>query len=103
MRAVGPGHPEPLGLTLVAGGANVAVVSAHAQAIELVVFDAAGEREVDRVALPARTGDVWHGFVAGITAGTRYGLRAHGPYAPNDGHRFNPAKLLVDPYARALD
>ncbi|MFO1316338.1 MAG: glycogen debranching protein GlgX [Burkholderiales bacterium] len=100
---VGPGSPEPLGATPVAGGANVAVWSAHATAIELCVFDAAGAVERARIALPARTGDVWHGFVAGLAAGDRYGLRAHGPYAPHDGHRFNAAKLLVDPYARALD
>ena len=100
---VGPGHPEPLGVTPAAGGANVAVYSAHASAIELSLFDAAGAVETARVALPARTGDVRHGFVEGLAGGARYGLRAHGPYAPHDGHRFNAAKLLVDPYARALD
>ena len=100
---VGPGSPEPLGVTPAAGGANVAVCSAHATAIELVVFDATGTTEQARIALPARTGDVRHGFVEGLAEGARYGLRAHGPYAPHDGHRFNAAKLLVDPYARALD
>ena len=100
---VGPGHPEPLGVTPAAGGANVAVYSAHASAIELSLFDAAGAVETARVARPARTGDVRHGFVEGLAGGARYGLRAHGPYAPHDGHRFNAAKLLVDPYARALD
>jgi glycogen operon protein len=103
MRRIGPGSPEPLGLTLVADGANVAVCSAHATSIELCLFDAAGEREVARIALPERTGDVHHGFVAGVVPGARYGLRAHGPYAPQHGHRFNPAKLLVDPYATRLD
>ncbi|KAI94771.1 glycogen debranching enzyme [Rhodomicrobium udaipurense JA643] len=100
---VGDGSPEPLGLTLDGRGANVAVFSAHATAIELCLFDAAGEREVERIRLPARTGDVWHGRIEGIGAGTRYGVRAHGPYDPANGHRFNPAKLLVDPYALALD
>ncbi len=103
MRDVGPGSPEPLGVTPGRGGANVAVISAHATAIELCLFDASGEREIERVALPERTGDVFHGFVGGVAAGDRYGLRAHGPYDPRAGHRFNAAKLLVDPYARALD
>ncbi|MBX3714877.1 MAG: glycogen debranching protein GlgX [Burkholderiales bacterium] len=103
MRRPGPGSPEPLGVSLAAGGANVAVHSAHATAIELCLFDAAGERETERIALPERTGDVFHGFVPGVTAGARYGLRAHGPWAPAEGHRFNAAKLLVDPYATALD
>jgi glycogen operon protein len=103
MRRIGPGSPEPLGLTLAAGGANVAVHSAHASAIELCLFDAAGERETERIVLPERTGEVFHAFVSGIEPGARYGLRAHGPYDPHHGHRFNPAKLLVDPYATRLD
>ncbi|HQY47396.1 MAG TPA: alpha-amylase family glycosyl hydrolase, partial [Usitatibacteraceae bacterium] len=103
MRRPGPGSPEPLGASLAAGGANFAVYSAHATAIELCLFDAAGERETERIALPERTGEVFHGFVPGVTAGARYGLRAHGPWAPAEGHRFNAAKLLVDPYATALD
>ena len=103
MAGAGPGSPEPLGVTLARDGANVAVVSAHASAIELCLFDASGTNERACIALPERTGDVFHGFVPGIAAGDRYGLRAHGPYDPRNGHRFNPAKLLVDPYARALD
>jgi glycogen debranching enzyme GlgX/4-alpha-glucanotransferase len=95
------GRPEPLGVTLADGGANVAVFSAHAERIELCLFDA--DEGETRIELPARTGDVFHGFVAGLAAGARYGLRAHGPYAPPEGHRFNPAKLLLDPYARAVD
>ncbi|HEY3285942.1 MAG TPA: glycogen debranching protein GlgX [Gemmatimonadaceae bacterium] len=101
MPRVQAGLPEPLGLTLTADGANVAVFSAHAERIELCLFDAHG-RET-RIALPSRTGDVFHGFVEGIAAGQRWGLRAHGPYAPHEGHRFNTAKLLIDPYARAFD
>src|SRR5512144_3337594 len=97
------GLPEPLGVTPAAGGANVAVWSRHANAIELCVFAGNGDAETARIRLPARTADVFHGFVPGLQPGTRYGLRAHGPWDPRAGHRFNPAKLLVDPYARALD
>ncbi len=102
-RTLTPGSPEPLGVTPDDHGVNVAVYSANADAIELCLFDAAGERETERIRLPERTGNVWHAHVAGLAAGARYGLRAHGPYAPDAGHRFNPAKLLVDPYALALD
>jgi len=103
MRFAGPGNPEPLGVTLQRGGANVAVFSAHATGIDFCLFDPADGSERERIALPERTGDVFHGFVPGIAAGDRYGLRARGPYDVRAGHRFNPAKLLVDPYARALD
>ncbi|MDE1150281.1 MAG: glycogen debranching protein GlgX [Azospirillaceae bacterium] len=96
-----PGSPEPLGVTLTADGVNVAVHSAHATAIEFCLFD--GETEVARLPLVERTGDVFHGFIRGIKAGQRYGLRAHGPFDPGAGHRFNPAKLLLDPYATKLD
>ena len=97
------GAPEPLGATPDETGVNFAVFSAHATTIELCLFDAEGSAEVARLALPGRTGDVWHGHVAGIGAGARYGLRAHGPHAPQDGQRFNPHKLLLDPYALAID
>ena len=103
MPRLGPGSPEPLGVTLTSGGINVAVFSVHATSIELCLFDAQGGREQERIALPERTGDVFHGFVADIAAGQRYGLRAHGAFDPRNGHRFNPAKLLIDPYATALD
>jgi len=103
MTVAGPGEPEPLGVTLREGGVNVAVFAAHAQAIEVCLFADDGATELARVPLPARTGDVFHGFIPGVAAGARYGLRAHGPWAPQHGQRFNPAKLLVDPYARALD
>jgi glycogen operon protein len=97
------GSPEPLGVTLDAGGVNVAVWSAHAEAIEFCLFDASGDREITRVRLPERSGDVFHGHIAGVCAGARYGLRAHGPWDPARGHRFNAAKLLVDPFATAID
>ena len=103
MRRVSAGSPEPLGLTLLPGGANVAVFSAHARAIELCLFDAVGDEERERIVLPERTGDVFHGFVADVRPGARYGVRAHGPYDPAHGHRFNAAKLLIEPYATRLD
>ncbi|MCA0330605.1 MAG: glycogen debranching protein GlgX [Actinobacteria bacterium] len=100
MRAV-PGQPTPVGVTPVAGGANVSVVAPHARAVDLCVLVEGGSEE--RVRLPELDFGVWHGFVAGLAPGMRYGLRAHGPFDPAAGHRFDPSKLLVDPYARALD
>jgi glycogen operon protein len=79
---------------------NFAVFSANAVRIELCLFDASG-RET-RLPLPERTGDIWHGRLAGAGSGLLYGYRAHGPWAPEAGHRFNPAKLLLDPHARAI-
>src|SRR5512134_3141572 len=102
-RDVALGMPEPWGVTPLDGGVNVAVFSVHADAIELCLFDDAGEREIERIALPGRTGEVRHAFVPGVGAGARYGLRAHGPFDPSRGHRFDASKLLVDPWARALD
>lgn len=103
MRRADSGSPEPLGVTLARDGANVAVFSAHATAIDVCLFSPADGSEQERITLPERTGDVFHGFIPGLAAGDRYGLRARGPYDLRSGHRFNPAKLLVDPYARALD
>jgi glycogen operon protein len=102
-RRLAVGAPEPLGVTPMDGGVNVAVWSGSAEAVEFCLFDASGAREIERVTLPGRTGDVLHGFVGGVAPGARYGLRAHGPWAPREGHRFNPAKLLVDPWATAID
>ena len=96
------GAPEPLGVTPDESGANVAIFSAHAESIELCLFNDVDE-EIARIKLPARSGDVFHGYFEGLREGQRYGFRAYGPDAPHDGHRFNPAKLLVDPYALALD
>ncbi|WP_374544864.1 glycogen debranching protein GlgX [Rhodoblastus sp.] len=98
-----PGAPEPLGLTLAEAGANIAVYSETAERIELCLFDAGGRQEIARLALPGRTGPVFHGFVPGLAAGALYGFRAHGPWRPKDGLRFNPNKLLLDPFALALD
>ena len=97
------GKSETLGATLDDKGCNFAVASTHATAVELCLFDATGEHETARVTLPGRTGEIHHGHVEGVVAGTRYGLRAHGAWAPAAGHRFSPSKLLIDPYARQLD
>ncbi|PPQ40226.1 glycogen operon protein [Rhodoblastus acidophilus] len=97
------GAPEPLGLRLGEGGANIAVFSETAERIDLCLFDAAGAREIARLTLPGRTGPVFHGFVPGLQAGALYGLRAYGPYAPERGLYFNPRKLLLDPFALELD
>jgi glycogen operon protein len=96
------GHPEPLGVTADADGVNVAVFSANAEAIEFCLFDKA-DTETARITLPVRSGDAFHGHFSGVAPGARYGLRAHGPWRPEAGHRFNPYKLLVDPYAEQLD
>jgi glycogen debranching enzyme len=103
MRPVSEGAPEPLGFALTPEGANVAVYSASAEAIELCLFDEAGEREIERIGLRYRTGDVFHAHIGGLREGARYGLRAQGAFDPHKGHRFNASKLLVDPYALALD
>ncbi|MBK6657836.1 MAG: hypothetical protein IPG43_06665 [Proteobacteria bacterium] len=96
------GTPWPLGASLTDAGVNFAVFSAHATRIELCLYDRDGVRELARVALPAYTDGVWHGLLPGAAAGLVYGLRAHGPQDAARGHRFNPHKLLLDPYARRL-
>lgn len=101
--AVSAGSPEPLGATPTATGTNFAVFSADAGSIHVCLYDRAGEVERRRVRLPARSGDVHHGHIEGVGPGDRYGLRAEGPWRPEAGRRFNPAKLLVDPYAVAID
>jgi isoamylase len=101
--AVSPGRPWPMGASLTGDGVNFAVFSAHAERIELCLFTPDGRKEVCRLAVTERDGDIWHIHVGGLTVGAVYGFRAHGPYAPEQGHRFNPNKLLLDPYARALE
>lgn len=96
------GSPYPLGATFDGLGTNFAVFSAHAEKIELCVFDPAGRREIARYELPEWTDEVWHGYLPDAVPGLVYGYRAYGPYAPEQGHRFNPNKLLLDPYARRL-
>jgi glycogen operon protein len=100
--ALAPGLPYPLGAAPRPGGVNFAVFSAHATCIEVCVFDQSGRNDVARHALTACVDHVWHGFLPGAGAGLLYGLRAHGPFAPELGHRFNPNKLLLDPYAREI-
>jgi glycogen operon protein len=97
-----PGEPYPLGATWDGKGVNFALFSANAERVELCLFDAAGVREIDRVALPEYTDEVWHGYLPDARPGTLYGYRVYGPYEPRKGHRFNPNKLLIDPYAKAL-
>ena len=96
-----PGAPYPLGATWDGLGTNFAVFSANATRIDLCLFDPAGRREVTRLTLPEQTDEVWHGYLPGGRTGLVYGYRAHGPYDPPRGHRFNHHKLLLDPYARA--
>ena len=96
------GRPYPLGATVTPEGVNFALYSRSAERVQLCLFDEAGEAELLRLDLPARTGHVWHGFLPGLNSGRLYGYRVHGPFRPNTGQRFNPAKLLIDPYARAL-
>ena len=98
----GVGTPEPLGVTVVGTGVNVAVVAVDATAIDVCFFDET-DAEIGRFRLTGRTGGVFHGHIEGVGEGARYGLRVEGPWAPEKGHRFNPAKLLVDPRATRLD
>ncbi len=101
-----PGRPWPMGVVpaMIGGraGINVAIPAHHATAVELCLFDEEGLHESARIRLSARTDSVWHGFVAGPGAGQRYGLRVHGPWQPEAGHRFNPLRLLIDPWTRSL-
>jgi glycogen operon protein len=100
---VWPGKPYPLGATWDGSGVNIAVFSDHATRVELCLFDGPGAaHESHRIPLPERTNMVWHGSFPDLRPGQIYGLRVHGPYDPSSGHRFNPHKVLLDPYARAI-
>ncbi|PLW69670.1 glycogen debranching protein GlgX [Pseudohalioglobus lutimaris] len=99
---ISSGISYPLGATCQEGGTNFAIFSAHAERVELCLYDSEGVREIARLTLPEKTHDIWHGFVEGATPGLCYGYRIHGAYDPHEGHRFNANKLLLDPYARAL-
>ena len=96
---VEPGYAHVLGASFDGEGTNFALFSAHAERVELCLYDAAGRHETARVDLD-QTHDVWHAYLPGVTAGTAYGYRVHGPYQVHAGHRFNPHKLLLDPYAK---
>jgi glycogen operon protein len=101
VREVWPGAPFPLGATWDGEGTNFSLFSEHAEHVELCLFDAGGAEE--RVALPERSAFNWHCYLPGVGPGQRYGYRVHGHYKPEEGHRFNAAKLLIDPYAKALE
>ncbi|HEX6105797.1 MAG TPA: hypothetical protein VFZ26_09450, partial [Gemmatimonadales bacterium] len=102
MIRVWPGAPAPLGATWDGEGTNFAIFSEHATAVELCLFDRADGPETARVHLPERTDQIWHAYLPDVRPGQLYGYRVHGPYQPNEGHRFNPAKLLLDPYAKGI-
>jgi isoamylase len=96
------GSAYPLGASFDGLGVNFAVYSANAEKIELCVYDETGRRELKRYPLPEWTDEVWHGYLPDAQPGLVYGYRAHGRYAPEEGHRFNPNKLLLDPYAKQM-
>jgi glycogen operon protein len=95
------GNPYPLGATWDGSGANFAIFSEHAESVELCIFDADGAEQ--RVRMTEQTDLVWHCYLPEVRPGQRYGYRVDGPYAPEEGHRFNPSKLLIDPYAKRID
>jgi len=100
---VWPGTPELLGSTWDGEGVNFALFSENAEAVELCLFDAAdASKESARIELTEHTHNVWHGYLPDVRPGQLYGYRVHGPYDPEAGHRFNPSKLLIDPYAKAI-
>ena len=96
------GSPNPLGATWTGLGVNFALFTATGTKVELCLFDDAGEKEIERIELPEYTDEVWHGFVPDARPGTIYGYRVHGPYEPDKGYRYNPNKLVLDPYAKAV-
>lgn len=99
---ISAGTSHKLGAHHDGAGVNFAVFSENASKMELCLFSSDDAQEITRIALPERTGPVWHGYLEGLPIGTLYGYRAHGPYAPELGHRFNPNKLLLDPYTRQM-
>ena len=99
--SIAEGLPFPLGASWDGAGVNFALFSANATKVELCLFDAHGQRELQRIELPEYTDEVWHVYIPGLEPGAVYGYRVHGPYEPEAGHRFNPNKLLLDPYAKA--
>ena len=99
---IAEGQPFPLGATWDGLGVNFALFSAHASKVELCLFDAQGKQELERIELPEYTNEIWHGYLPDAHPGMVYGYRVHGPYEPDAGHRFNPNKLLIDPYAKQL-
>jgi isoamylase len=102
MQRLSEGEATPLGATWDGIGVNFAIFSAHATKVELCLFDEKGRVETDKIFLPCCTNQVWHGHIRGLRPGQHYGYRVHGPYEPAAGHRFNPHKLVLDPYARQI-
>jgi isoamylase len=99
-----PGNPYPQGANWDGAGVNFSLFSENATGVELCLYDDRDENlETNRIAITEQTDRVWHIYLQGVKPGLRYGYRVHGPYDPNNGHRFNPAKLLVDPYAKSID
>lgn len=96
------GLPFPLGATWDGLGVNFAIFSANATKVELCLFDDAGEVELERIELPEYTDEIFHGYLPDAHPGLIYGYRVYGPYDPQNGHRFNHHKLLIDPYAKQL-
>src|SRR6185436_14274504 len=96
------GQPFPLGANWDGFGVNFALFSANATKVELCLFDLDGKQELERIDLPEYTDEIWHGYLPDARPGTIYGYRVHGPYEPQNGHRFNHHKLLLDPYAKAV-
>ncbi|MBV9817929.1 MAG: glycogen debranching protein GlgX [Solirubrobacterales bacterium] len=101
MTEVWPGRPFPLGATWDGHGTNFSLFSEHAEGVELCLFDE--DEEETRIDVGARRALNWHCYLPGVGPGQRYGYRVRGPYAPEEGHRFNPGKLLIDPYAKAIE
>jgi isoamylase len=99
---VWPGRPDPLGATWDGYGTNFALYAAHATRVELCLFDEMYGKETARIGMPEQTRNVWHAYLQDIGPGQLYGFRVHGRYAPREGLRFNPNKLLLDPYARCI-
>lgn len=100
---VWPGRPYPLGATWDGAGANFALFSENATKVELCLFDDSdATNETQRIALPEHSDQVWHGYFPDILPGQLYGYRVHGPFDPANGHRFNPNKILLDPYAKGI-
>ena len=97
------GRPYPLGATWDGRGVNFALFSAHATKVELCLFDHFSEKERERIELPEWTDEIWHGYLPDARPGTIYSYRVYGPYEPKQGHRFNPNKLVLDPYAKAIE
>ena len=98
-----PGKPYPLGATWDGAGVNFSLFSENATAVDLCLFDSPeGQHEIARLPLREKTANVWHLYLPEARPGQLYGYRVHGPYVPAEGHRFNSAKLLLDPYAKAI-